>query len=133
METIGTLPHVRLVPADTNTFELAAKSKAVATISGTAGWEAIVRGTPALVFGYPWFMHAPGIVRVSSVPECRDALEKVEKGFKPDTAELLGYLTLVDKVSFRGYLNVYSKGIATFDEETAVREMHKAFLSAIAP
>src|SRR3989344_73125 len=132
-ETIGTLPHVRLVPPDTNTFELAAKSKAVATISGTAGGEAIVRGTPALVFWYPWFMHAPGILRVSNVPECRDALEKVEKGFKPDTAELLGYLTLVDKVSFRGYLNVYSKGIATFDEETAVREMHKAFLSAIAP
>ncbi len=125
-ETIATLPNVRLVPVDTNSFDLGDTSKAVATVAGSAGWEAIVRGTPALIFGYPWFMHAPGVLRASSVSECRDALRKVEGGFKPDTAELLGYLSLMDKVSFRSYLTGYSKKIAAYDEETAVREMHRA-------
>jgi hypothetical protein len=130
-ESIAALPNVRLVPVDTNTFELTEKSKSVATISGTAGWEALVRGKPVLVFGYPWFMHAPGVLRASSVMECRDAFKHIEKGFVPIQSELLGYLTFVDKTGFRGYLNGYSKGIADFDVETAVRELHHALETSL--
>ena len=131
-QTIAELPNVRLVPTTTNTFELTKNSKAVATIAGTAAWEAVLRGKPALVFGYPWFMHAPGILRVSSTEECAAAFKKIEIGFTPDTKSLLNYLDRVEKVSFRGYTSGYGKKIASFGEEEAVREMHRALEAGIA-
>ena len=35
-------------------LKLIDKCKAVATITGTSGWEALIRGKPVLHFGYPW-------------------------------------------------------------------------------
>lgn len=129
--TIAALPRVRVVPTNTNTFELTEKSKGVATIAGTAAWEAILRGKPALVFGYPWFMHAPGVIRVSSYDECEEAFKKIDAGFTPDTKALFNYLALVDRVSFRGYTSSYGKKIAALDENTAVQEMHRALEVAL--
>ena len=130
-QAIAELPHVRLVPSNTNTFELTKSSKAVATIAGTAAWEAVLRRKPALVFGYPWFMHAPGILRVSSPDECKAAFKKIENGFVPDTKALLNYLARVEDVSFRGYTSGYGKKVAKLDEETAVQEMHRALEAAL--
>ena len=42
---IAAVPHVRLVPVTVNTFELADHAQATATVSGTAGWESIARGS----------------------------------------------------------------------------------------
>src|SRR3989338_2152553 len=82
-KTIAAIPHVRLVPINTNTFALGDHAKATATMTGTAAWEAIMRGKPAIVFGYPWFQHAPGILRAESVEDCRRAFDKIASGFKP--------------------------------------------------
>lgn len=130
--SIAKLSNVRLVPATTNTFELTKHAKAVATISGTAGWEAVLRGKPALVFGYPWFMHAPGIFRISSPEECELVFGKIADGFVPDTQLLINYLTRVEDVSFLGYTSGYGKKIAAFDEDIAVAEMHRALEAALA-
>lgn len=55
------IPNVRFMPSDANTHALTAKSQFVAVITGTAGWEAITKGKPAVVFGHIWFRMLPGI------------------------------------------------------------------------
>lgn len=57
------IPNLTFVPSHTSTHELTARCLFVATISGTAGWEAIRKGKPALVFGPTWYADLPGVVR----------------------------------------------------------------------
>ncbi|MEK7106904.1 MAG: hypothetical protein AAB899_01835 [Patescibacteria group bacterium] len=124
-KTIAEIPRVRLVPINTNTFALGDNAKATATMTGTAAWESILRGKPALVFGYPWFQHAPGILRVESVEECRRAFEKIKSGFKPEESEIIRYLSVLDEVSHKGSL-YYIK-----TQVTDWKIMHRAIEDAL--
>ena len=54
------LKNVKLVPNETSSYDLIEKSKFVATITGTAGWEALTGGRNVLTFGHAWYNHMPG-------------------------------------------------------------------------
>jgi hypothetical protein len=53
---------VRMASLDASTHELSSHAQFVATVTGTAAWEAIRKGRPALVFGNAWYKSLPGIV-----------------------------------------------------------------------
>lgn len=55
----------RVVPSE----RLINECDIVATISGTAGWEAVKSGKPALIFGTTWYERAPGVVRFRNLLE----------------------------------------------------------------
>lgn len=57
-------PRVRLMPLDGDPFELMKHSRAVATVTGTCGWEAMVMGKPVLAFGLSWYERYPGVLRI---------------------------------------------------------------------
>lgn len=52
---------VQLVPLDTSTYELSSRAQITATVSGTAGWEAIRKGKNVVVFGGAWYKSFPGV------------------------------------------------------------------------
>ena len=58
---LNRLQQVTMVPSDTDTKQLTKNSKLVATVTGTAAWEAIQMGIPAITFGHAWFNSLPGI------------------------------------------------------------------------
>ena len=63
----------------------------VATISGTAGYEAFVAGKPAIMFGHNWYRSLPGVNLWSKDLNLDDVLNSVvplRKG-KPRLRELL--------------------------------------------
>ncbi|MDO8552934.1 MAG: hypothetical protein Q7S01_05460 [bacterium] len=103
-KSIAEIPHTRLVPVATNTFKLMDNAQTTSALTGTAAWESVLRGKPAVVFGYPWFMNAPGIIRVGSAEDCRKTYEKIAHGFKPQEADTLRYLQAVDEVSVKEHL-----------------------------
>jgi hypothetical protein len=128
---IAAIPHVRLVPVSTPTYDLADKAKATATASGTAGWESVLRGKCALIFGYPWYMSAPGVLRVSSVEECRNALQRVASGEKPDIQKLFKYFASLDAVTFWGFLDFVNEREKKFDVSREVEDMYNVISKAL--
>lgn len=68
------MKNVELVDRKTDTYELMEKSKFVATITGTAGWEAISGGKNVLVFGLAWYRKLPGVFEFNDDFNYRDIL-----------------------------------------------------------
>lgn len=94
--------NVQLVPLKTNPFALIDGAKAVATITGTSGWESLVRGKPVMYFGYPWWQGCHGAFYTPDLETCRKVLAEIEVGFsvEPDLIRLFAKVT--DEESCRG-------------------------------
>ncbi|WP_308918245.1 hypothetical protein [Jannaschia sp. LMIT008] len=56
------IPSVTVLPSWADTKALTARAGAVATITGTVGWEAIREGIPAIAFGRAWWRRLPGAI-----------------------------------------------------------------------
>lgn len=105
---ISKLKNVYLVPLDVNTYDLIDNSQAVACVNGTAGWEAILRLRPSLVFGYAWYRNCPGVLEINGVDACKEVLEKIKDGdFQNSHQNIINYLVAFEKVSIRAYTDQY--------------------------
>ena len=104
---LAQIKKVRLVPIDFDTYKLINKAQAVATVTGTAGWEALLRSKPVVIFGYPWYRDCPGVFRVDSVGSCRQVWQKIKEGYKIDQQKIINYLKSLDKASIRAYVEIF--------------------------
>ena len=102
-KSIVEMSNVRLIPVESNTEKLIENAQTVATVTGTAGWEAALRLKPALVFGHAWYRDCPGVFRVDGLDSCRAAINKIISGRRADRQEIINYLVSLDKVTFHGY------------------------------
>lgn len=93
-------PNVVFVPRDFSTFDLMKHAIAVATATGTAGFEALFRGKPVLMFGDRFYKYAMGVFRIHTAEDCRTALKKIrEEGAKPDLRNTRIFLKAIDETS----------------------------------
>ena len=74
---LGAIDKVVGVKSDTNTYDLIRHSQFVATITGTAGWEAISGGKSVLVFAYAWYRYLPGVTIYHPGVTYRDVLSNI--------------------------------------------------------
>ena len=102
---IANLKNVKIIPIETNSFELIRNCVAVANVTGSSALESVLRLKPALIFGYEWYQNCPGIFQVSGPEDCRHALEQIKKGAVPTEAQLINYIVLVGRCTFRGYID----------------------------
>ncbi|MDG2088408.1 MAG: hypothetical protein P8J68_06685 [Arenicellaceae bacterium] len=102
--------NVRLVSIDTPSFDLMDRSKAVSTITGYAGWEALVRGKPVILFGRPWYGACSGAFMVKTNKDLHIAISKiVDPTNNPVLADVKDYLIAYFLVSFSGFCNKWNK------------------------
>lgn len=89
--------RVKLISTTIDSFELMQNAKAVATITGTVGWEAMVRKKPVIVFGLIWYEnYSKGVLRITDDKSALKILEFIES-YKYDEDSLLAYLAAFGK------------------------------------
>ncbi|XDD51527.1 hypothetical protein AB3N59_07270 [Leptospira sp. WS92.C1] len=99
-ELLMEIPNLQVVPLETSSFELIDSSRAVASATGTAVLEGVVRGKPGLLFGESWFSGMKSIYRIRTNQDLEAAFKEIEKGILPNEKDIRSYLSAACESSF---------------------------------
>ncbi len=61
---LARIPRVKLVPIEQDSRELQRNARIGATITGSSGWESLMAGVPAIVFGQTWYSGCAAVLRL---------------------------------------------------------------------
>jgi hypothetical protein len=120
------MTNLRMTPLEENTFKLMEHSQFVATITGTAGWEAICGGKPALVFGKAWYQNFEGVFKwhndidLNEIANYQVDHEKLERN----------YNHLVSKMASGTIDGDYACAVDNYDEDKNIQGIVK-FLTTL--
>jgi hypothetical protein len=134
------LPRTQLVPRSFDTYELIDRSSAIATATGTAGWEGLYRCKPVLLFGHPFYQYATGVYSIRSTEQCVSAMQRIfSEGFRPTRKDIKLYLKALEDTTVECYLSPEYGKVSSLSEETnranlgkALREHVRALCSRVA-
>ena len=128
---INKFKNVKMVDSKINPFKLIDNAEAVVTLTGTSGLEAILRGIPALVFGYAVYRNYPGVFYTTTTSACKDALKKIENGFKVNSKEAESYLLGLENKCVIGYIDPSERDSSQTTHEEQVNELYRGIISTI--
>lgn len=95
--------RVRLVSLTKDSFSLIEKASAVATGTGTVGFEAIVRKKPVIIFGFSWYEnYDKGVLRIIDSASASKIKTFIEN-YSYNEHALMAYLAAVDKGTNKAY------------------------------
>ena len=97
------LPNVMLIPISTSSFNLIDNAKAVATATGTIGWEAVLRQKPVMIFGHAWYKNCEGVFHTPTKEKCKSALSKIKAGYKVDKNLVKIFAHAIEQVGVKAY------------------------------
>ncbi len=86
---LNSIYNVRIIAPSVDTFELTKKARAVAAVTGTAGWEAFLLGTPVIALGNVFYNFLPGVYKASINDQFHDEFIDYLDNFKPNKKERL--------------------------------------------
>lgn len=101
---IASHKNVQLIKQGTPQFDLIDCSQAVATITGTSGWEALVRGKPAFVFGEAWYQGCQGAYRIRTRENCRNGFRKIAEDPIVSQSNVEKFVAEIEKIAIKVYL-----------------------------
>ena len=128
---LAALRNTRLMPLSADTGELIASARAVATVTGSVGWQAICQGVPALVFGSAWYRGCEGAFQVRSVSDCKAALDAVADGYRVEGSAPREWLAAVQEVCVPGFLEPDVESVEALDVQDAAEAMADALAAFV--
>ena len=132
-EMLHELENVRLVSISTDSNTLIENCVAVATITGTVGWEALFRNKPVFVFGNVFYKFCQGCFLIHSTADLDAAIESIfNNGFKVDPAELLRYMEAIDRCSLNGVIDIDYLAISNNSESENIQALTAAIIRCMA-
>lgn len=120
--------NVKFAHIKVDSIQLTSNSLAVATITGTAGWEAIFNKKPVLLFGTIFYKHLKGVVYVTDQASISDAIEKIKKGsFEfADIRDIRQYLKAIDQVTYTGVMDEEYFRNSAFSKQQSIDQFSSA-------
>ncbi|MEK7861651.1 MAG: hypothetical protein AAB295_00090 [Chloroflexota bacterium] len=120
--------NVRLLPLEADTSALIDGARAVATISGSVGWQAMCRGIPALVFGEAWYRACEGAFRLRSEDDTRSAFAAIASGYRAERAAVERFAAALAEVCVPGVLEPGIENVQGLDTQIAAQAMAGALI-----
>lgn len=89
-----------------NSFLLIINSLAVATVTGTTGWEGFINKKPVMMFGNYFYQDAPGVYKIKSLNDAINALSEISDKKNIITDDMIkAFLKAVEENSFPGWVD----------------------------
>jgi hypothetical protein len=106
-------PRVILVDSKVNSFQLMKNSYAVATVTGTVGWEAFLNEKTVLMFGDYFYQDAPNVYKIDDADDVVKALKQAQPTSGQEvtsTDKIMAFLMALQNSTFVGWVdNRYAK------------------------
>lgn len=99
---IKKLPNVRLLSPKLNPFNLIEKSSLIVTITGTIGFEALIRGKPVITFGDVYYNTDKNITKIKEIEKLPQIIEEKIHS-KMDKKDSVIFLSALLNGSFPGF------------------------------
>jgi len=125
--------RIKFVPIEEDPFNLIDGALATVTISGTIGWESVIRRTPAIIFGRAWYEDMPGVYKVKSYDDLVKVWPKVLRNKNHIEQNLIiNYHKslqkyLIEATHYKSYVGISKR---TFDESS--KNLYKGILNHLA-
>lgn len=120
--------NVFFVSRDVPTSTLVRGAKAVATVTGSVGWDALCSGVPVLAFGAAWYKDCPGVFIISESDDLKDAISTIQQGFEPARAGLIAFCDALAKTAVPGMLEPQLENVKSMSESEAALSMADALM-----
>jgi len=130
-EAMAKIKKVKFVDMETPASELIKRSQAVATVTGTAGREAIFAQRPALIFGYTTYRDCEGAFYINDLKSCKAVIDKINSGYKINQQEVLNYFISLDKTSFHTFFEPIIENKSKLSTEEHIVNIFNAIIDDI--
>ena len=130
-EDISSHSRVVLVDDSFSSRQLIDHSLAVVTLTGTAGLEALLRGTPALIFGYAWYRHFPGVYALADETGLDRALAEIIASPEWTLDGVLKTIEEQKQFLFPGYVTRWSSNSITMSEEENTEALYQGYAALL--
>lgn len=107
-------PNVILVDPFENSRKLIENAYVVTTLTGTAGWEAMLLRKPVIIGGSVFYSNAPGVMKVNDIYQ--NYVDVMNKWVKPSRDEIIEYLCAYFKTLHKGNIVALSSS-EQYDED----------------
>ena len=98
---LAAIKGVELIPLDYPSYQLIDASKGCAVLTGSLGFQSVVRGKPVLVGGYPWYRDIEGAFPGDCEIGCKKFFEAIVNGYIPDNRGVEAFISALDEVASR--------------------------------
>lgn len=100
-DDLAGMENVRLIPTSFSSYDLLDNAVAVATVTGSVGWQAVNRGKPAIVFGNPWYLGCEGVFSVRGYQDCIKALNTIRNDYQVDAQRVRTFAAALENVGIK--------------------------------
>ena len=124
--------RVKLISTTIDSFELIKYAQAVGTVTGTVGWEAMVRKKPVIAFGLSWYEnYTKGVLRVTDEDSAKNMTQFIEN-YHYDEHSLLAYLAAVEQNTKLAYYWPGQKAkLSNLSEEECVNNIVESIVEQL--
>lgn len=89
---LNAVPNIRLLPSNIPGKQVIRDARGVITITGTAGFEAMLMGKPVVVFGRTFYSAQPGVAHLAHIRDLRATLADIERAGPLEDGPILDFL-----------------------------------------